>query len=184
MTANEILSYEEIHEEKMTKIIGACMEKMAKWGVKLPRNIIWRNAQIHGMGETVWIEDTSTGNTSINIILNSGLSTQSNAVIEDTVYHELAHAATGDVHTGQWLKVVKKIREKTGLEIKESATVTDVTNAYWLAGYKYVFKCTKCGQLIGFNEMNDLVKDPNQKDASGNTRFTHRGCGGTWERIK
>lgn len=139
------------------------------------------------MMDSFGVTTSVSGEQFIRITLNQGLATQSREVIEDTIYHELAHAIVGvkEGHGKEWKRVVKIIRNHTRLPLHVNGEITDVTEAYWMRGYKYVLRCEKCGQTIGFNTKNDLIKNPSEWDEKHNCRrFTHTNCGGSWTRIK
>lgn len=149
----------------------------------MKEEIRWSMKQIDGFGFT----KKKKGGKFIKIELNQGLATQSREVIEDTIYHELAHAVVGvkGGHGKKWKEVIGIVREQTGLPLHIKGRIDEVTDEFWFTGHKYVLKCKKCGKIIGINTKNDLVKHPEEWDAIRNRpRFSHTRCGGQWERIK
>ena len=171
----------QVSDEKIRNVITKCLRNVKAWGLDIGQQPVqWEVKKMNAFGETRW---TSLG---VKILLNQGLGTQSNKVIEDTIYHELAHIIARDAsHGAKWKTVTKFIRQKTKLPLNVTGGIEDVTNDYWMAGYKYVVRCKKCGQMIGFNALNDLVRNPGEWDSEHNCkRFSHSACGGAWERVK
>ena len=162
--------------------IDECMTNMKSWGLLKDENITWTVKQMESMGKTTWFKKGE-----IQISINIGLVMQSSGLIQDTVYHELAHVSAGyrAGHGDKWKKIIKIIAQKTGLQLSILGAVKEVTNRYWYdGGYKYIARCKKCGQIIGFMKRNEFVKKFNAWDAKHCCpRFTHTGCGGEWELI-
>lgn len=174
---------QQIPDKKVRSVITNCLRSMKEWGLEVKGEIKWSMKKMDGFGITTSVK----GEAFIRIALNQGLVTQSRKVIEDTIYHELAHvvAGVGKGHGKDWKKVIETIKSHTGLPLHVNGRISDVTNDFWFLGYKYVLRCEKCGQMIGFNTKNDLVKNPGEWDEEHNCqRFTHTACGGAWVRIK
>lgn len=174
---------EQIPDKKIRSSITKCLRSMKEWGLEVKGEIRWSLKRMDSFGTTTSV----SGETFVRIALNQGLVTQSRRVVEDTIYHELAHVVAGikTKHGDEWKRIVTVIRNNTGLPIRVNGRVSDVTNDFWFLGYKYVLRCEQCGQMIGFNTKNDLVNNPGEWDEKHNCRrFTHAGCGGSWVRIK
>lgn len=174
---------QQIPDSKVRHVITECLRSMEGWGLKVNTEIRWSMKKMDSFGTTSSVK----GETFIRITLNQGLATQSKKVIADTVYHELAHALVGikEGHGKEWKRITRIIKNHTNLPLRVNGKISDVTNDYWVTGYKYVLKCTKCGQMIGFNTRSELVDNPDEWDDIHNCkRFTHKDCGGSWVRIK
>lgn len=174
---------QQIPDKKIRSVITNCLRSMKEWGLEVKGEIRWSMKKMDSFGVTTNV----SGEQFIRIVLNQGLATQSKKVIEDTVYHELAHAVVGikKGHGDAWKKVINTIRSHTGLPLQVNGEIGDVTNDFWFTGYKYVLRCEKCGQMIGFNTKNELVKNPGEWDEQHNCRrFSHTACGGAWVRVK
>lgn len=69
--------------------------------------------------------------------------------LENTLYHELLHAAT-DVtgHTGPWKAMAAYVSRTLGTQIRRTATFEDKGMAEAEADAPYRFVCTGCGALV------------------------------------
>lgn len=173
----------QIPDVKIQKCITECLRSMKGWGLEVTQEIKWSMKKMDAFATTTSV----SGESFIRIALNQGLATQAKRIVMDTIYHELAHVVAGvsRKHGAEWKRVVEIIRQHTGLPIRVNGRIEDITNDFWYMGYKYVMRCDKCGQMVGFNTKNDLVNNPREWDEEHNCqRFTHRECGGSWTRIK
>ena len=90
--------------------------------------------------------------------------------------HELLHACKdGRGHRGTWKKYAGQVMKKY------PNLVITRTTSYEFFGLqapkkKYTIKCDKCGYTHYSNRMSSTIKHPE--------RYTHRGCGGHFKRVR
>ena len=97
----------------------------------------------------------------------------------NTIMHELLHTVKGCFnHTGKWKEYAEYINTKlSGYDIKRVAKPFDVGVALETKEsiYKYILRCTKCGQEIKRQKQSKVIL--NYK------RYRCGKCGGRLERI-
>lgn len=100
--------------------------------------------------------------------------------IMQTMLHEVVHTCDGCWNHGEGFKsAARKIMAKypeydiqrTNNPVKENSAGDS-----YLRSYKYLVRCSKCGEVVGKDRMCDFVKYPKL--------YRHIHCGGTFERIK
>lgn len=93
-----------------------------------------------------------------------------------TLIHEILHSFfPTDHHGGNWKKYADLISKYTEYDIKRLATEEESEALSDIA--KYQVRCTKCGEVFGYQRLTDVVKNPQ--------RYHHTGtCGGNIERVK
>lgn len=99
-------------------------------------------------------------------------------IVRSTVMHEVLHTSPGCMNHGKtWTSNANYVNKKYGYKVSRCFDVTanaGVKNSY-LKSSKYIYKCDKCGNKVGFNRKCKF------------TKFTHRYscglCGGKFKRI-
>lgn len=182
MIENEIL----IPDIRYIPYIKECVNNLKQWGFSYDyRNICWDVRKMQSVGRTEW--SLENGEIKTTIILNQGLITLGEENIKDTIYHELGHVLAGPKagHGEPWLKIMDFIKKKTSLPLTAQVEPEALSDLYYIVGHKYALMCEKCGKIIGFEKEEPFVKNPKEYDEINKCyRFTHKGCGGLWQRIK
>ena len=97
----------------------------------------------------------------------------------NTLLHEILHTCPDCFNHGEtWLGHCRTIYDNYGIEIRVSDTCENkgADEVAYIATFRYICKCKKCGVELGRNKMQDFVRFPN--------KYKHIGCGGEFERIK
>lgn len=114
-----------------------------------------------------------------SIVINARLCSEDERIIKTVVAHEYGHvvAGSGSQHDSKWKAIANKFSKKIGgLQVTENPiSVLHLSPHYWLDNFRYVYRCTKCDKLIGFNDAKFMALD---------SSITHVNCGGLWEKIK
>lgn len=94
-----------------------------------------------------------------------------------TVYHEMIHAILpySEHHGYKWQKIAAHISKETGLNITRTTSTAELGDNY-IMSFKHVYRCKKCGKLIGRGKLPRWDRYLDQT--------THINCGGTFEKIK
>lgn len=103
------------------------------------------------------------------------------AGMKQTILHELLHAcAPGDGHGYLWKEYADRINAAYGYHIQRLAGAEETAAFNRGVGeahpWKYILKCEKCGYEVRRRRISRLVQHPEW--------YTHKGCGGRFERVK
>ena len=99
------------------------------------------------------------------------------AALENTLYHELLHAATGVTgHTGKWKQLAAFVSAKLGTNITRTSTFGDKGLDEAKAEAPYRYSCTGCGALVLRYRACAFTKAPH--------RYRCSRCGNPFQRLK
>lgn len=121
----------------------------------------------------------STGKTESEIGISSRLMNASYPIQYrvGTLIHEILHSYfPTDHHGGKWKKYADIISKYTEYDIQRLANEEESEVLKNLS--KYQCRCTKCGEMFGYDRLSDVVRNPYRY------RHTKNGCGGSLERVK
>ncbi|MBQ0142020.1 MAG: SprT-like domain-containing protein [Prevotellaceae bacterium] len=168
---------------RINTLITNCVDNMKKWNYNVPNTIKFVIVEPRRfLGQCVFAKNGNPLTIKLNrSLINHGTEND----ITETIYHELIHASLpkGTHHNATWCKVAKEVNEKTGLHISRLADSSKLGADYYKE-YKYVFRCKKCGKIIGLSRMTRFVKNYNKKDSNGEPLWWHSKDHGEFERIK
>lgn len=134
------------------------------------------------LGTTIF--DSSKSDKPI-IYINKTLIGQSEKLVKTVIAHEIAHAHLGLAkgHNREWSALANKYSNLIG-----GGTVVEkpvLGKSHWEknhsntynSSFLYSFRCKKCGKILGYNNLKECKN-------LENPIYFHKGCGGSWERIK
>ena len=99
--------------------------------------------------------------------------------ILSTIIHEIIHTCVDCFDHGEkFQEYSNAISKRYGINvlIRSDAETKGANTIAYFSTFKYVFVCKKCGAKIGKTRTSDFVKRCSY--------YTHRNCGGKFERIK
>ena len=97
--------------------------------------------------------------------------------LENTLYHELLHAATGVTgHTGSWKQLAALVSQRLGTRITRTATFEDKGLSGQEADAPYRFVCTGCGAQVLRYRACPFTRRPD--------RYRCSRCGKPFRRLK
>lgn len=162
--------------ELLNSRVKMAYEKMISWGLDFPKTIhLEVSTTSRSLGQCCF----RNHGTKIIVKVNQGILTSNNLdMIDQTIYHELAHAIlpSTEHHGYRWQQVARKITQETGLQITRLTNTTVLGDEYVMK-FKHVYRCPKCGKLVG------KARRP-RWDLGYMICASHRGCGVTYEKIK
>lgn len=171
-----------ITDPRIQELIQECVKGTQEMGFKLPNTLKFLQCKAKRRAGLACYRGPT-------IVLSTFLYKEEDNAIKTVIYHELGHiiAGPGTHHGPIWQRIVNEMSMVTALNITRCYSDSDLpvhaveTKA---VGYKYNFRCKRCGCELHYHKETKFVKTYDQiLSYNGQPRWTCTKCGGSFEKI-
>lgn len=145
----------------LLKVASECMKELDTIGIEYGKIVKW---EINTRAKKRWGQCRKVPN-GFSININSSLLEEESCLdgLKGTIMHELLHTCKGCFnHGAEWKRLASIVKSKYGYDIKRTSSADEkgVTVEYKPVRYKYIVKCTECGQEIKRMKRCKIVDHP------------------------
>ena len=155
-----IITAGNIDRIRFKKIIMSAEQKLDELGIEYGNIVLW---EINTRARKRYGQCRLIRNGCYSIDISETIFEANDDAVEEVVLHELIHSCKDCMNHGAlWKKYAHMLNEKYGYSI----TTTGSDEKYGIkrsetnsnCDYKYLYKCSGCGKLIGYHKKGKAVK--------------------------
>lgn len=143
---------------KVEEMVRECLTQLAELNIEVG-NIT--TIKLNKRYRAKWGTCGKTDKENFKIELAQMLFEAKDKHIQETIMHEILHACKDSKGHGKvWKEYARRVNEAYGYNVKTCTSSEEKELVEEPVEYKYILKCTKCGEEFGRNRFVNAVRKP------------------------